>query len=251
MLTVAPVTGAVGSPAGAEDEVLEAFEETTIFVLEETGVDEGEEVVTTELEVDDGRIEEEVEETVEETLGDLTDEEEGTTLEETTLDEEGLIEEEATDEDADDEAEEEAMELLAELLAEDDNLAEEADPVETGPELVELADADTEMLDEEALLLATEDAELGRIELEALVELAIPEELTFEGRADEDDDEADPLTLALAEGKADEIFIDADALADIEGSEDERVALGNIEEAELVALNPMIDEVLLTLFGRR
>lgn len=54
MLTFAPVTGAVGSPAGADEvgTVLETFEDDgTTGVLEETSVDdnEGAEVVRTEL----------------------------------------------------------------------------------------------------------------------------------------------------------------------------------------------------------
>lgn len=54
MLTVAPVTGAVASPAGAVEveEVLDVLDDVTIFVLEDDDaeVETGADVVTTELE---------------------------------------------------------------------------------------------------------------------------------------------------------------------------------------------------------
>lgn len=154
MLTVAPVAGAVGSPAGAE-EVLDAFEEVTIFVLDELKVEEGA-AVTTALDVDEVRTDEEDDEVlwVDETLEEVEEEEgfteelddgrmdelvEGRTEDDGRADDEGRTEEDEDVEDALDEAE---VELLG-SAEEVETLDEELAPVETGPEEVEFADADT------------------------------------------------------------------------------------------------------------
>lgn len=235
ILTVGAVRAAVGRPAGAE-EVLEAgFEETeeiTIFVLDELGIGEEEEV-TVELETVEDRTE--LEERDEDETGTLEDEDR-ILLDET--EEETTEEEDAEDDRVDDALLELLRDAEEEIFAED-----EADPEERGRDEVTFAEADADIVDERVLLMvlfgSRDEVELAEITLEEFwreeVADALAEAFRLPVGTAEDEmlrlEEA--FALAVAEGKKEEMLTVEDEFEVIEGSAEEilreEVAFGSCD----------------------